>query len=250
MKIFIVDLGAIHIHSERELKSLAIQLELSASSIKREPSYRLYAVAPMKTTGVEYIERSSLRSGYTLYIAPLEKILDMLGAKRVIVLDPYGDADLRIEDLEWAEAIVIGGIVDRTPIKWLTNMLRNTNIPWAPSRRIRLRGSLLGVPGEINNIVSIVIRSLETRDIERSVREVQPRRDAVIRASAELHRILARKRITSIEDLIEIYRSLSTWLNLDELGMFRALLKSGRGDLAGLWREKILQKAISIENSS
>jgi Trm5-related predicted tRNA methylase len=204
----------------------------------------------MKTTGVEYIERSSLRSGYTLYIAPLEKILDMLGAKRVIVLDPYGDADLRIEDLEWAEAIVIGGIVDRTPIKWLTNMLRNTNIPWAPSRRIRLRGSLLGVPGEINNIVSIVIRSLETRDIERSVREVQPRRDAVIRASAELHRVLARKRITSIEDLIEIYRSLSTWLNLDELGMFRALLKSGRGDLAGLWREKILQKAISIENSS
>jgi Trm5-related predicted tRNA methylase len=174
----------------------------------------------------------------------------MLGAKRVIVLDPYGDADLRIEDLEWAEAIVIGGIVDRTPIKWLTNMLRNTNIPWAPSRRIRLRGSLLGVPGEINNIVSIVIRSLETRDIERSVREVQPRRDAVIRASAELHRILARKHITSIEDLIEIYRSLLTWLNLDELGMFRALLKMGRGDLAGLWREKILQKAISIENSS
>jgi tRNA (adenine9-N1/guanine9-N1)-methyltransferase len=250
LKIFIVDLGAIHIQSERELKSLAIQLELSASLIKREPSYRLYAVAPMKITGVEYIERSSLRSGYTLYIAPLEKILDMLGAKRVIVLDPYGDADLRIEDLEWAEAIVIGGIVDRTPIKWLTNMLRNTNIPWAPSRRIRLRGSLLGVPGEINNIVSIVIRSLETRDIERSVREVQPRRDAVIRASAELHRVLARKRITSIEDLIEIYRSLSTWLNLDELGMFRALLKSGRGDLAGLWREKILQKAISIENSS
>jgi len=101
LKIFIVDLDAIHIHSERELKSLAIQLELSASSIKREPSYRLYAIAPMKTTGVEYIERSSLRSGYTLYIAPLEKILDMLGAKRVIVLDPYGDADLRIEDLEW-----------------------------------------------------------------------------------------------------------------------------------------------------
>ncbi|MEM1610204.1 MAG: hypothetical protein QXQ57_00980 [Sulfolobales archaeon] len=248
MKIFIVDLGVIHIHSERELKSLAIQLDLSASSIKRE-SYKLYAVAPMKAAGVEYIERSSLRSGYTLYIAPLEKILDMLGAKRVIVLDPYGEADLRVEDLEWAEAIVIGGIVDRTPIKGLTTMLRNMNIPWAPSRRIRLRGSLLGVPGEINSIVSIVIKSLETRDIERSVREVQPRRDAVIRASAELNRILARRCVTSIEDLIEIYRSLSSWLNLDELGMFRALLKSGRGDLARLWREKILQRSVSAEGS-
>ncbi len=61
------------------------------------------------------------------------------------------------------------GIVDRTSIKGLTTMLRNMNIPWAPSRRIRLRGSLLGVSDEINNIVPIVIKSLETRDIERSV---------------------------------------------------------------------------------
>jgi len=240
MKHFIVDLGAIHIHGERELKSLALQLDLSASIVNKDPRYRLHAVAPLKTTGLAYIERSSQRSGYPLYVAPLEKLVDMLGVRRVIVLDPYGDEDLRVEDLEWVEAIVVGGIVDRTPIKRLTTMLRNTNIPWAPSRRIRLRGSLLGVPGEINSIISIVVRALETRDLEGSIRHVQPRRDAVIRASAELTKILARAPSPSAEDLIEIYRYLSSWLNLDELGMLRALLKSNRRDLAKLWRDKIL----------
>ncbi len=32
----------------------------------------------------------------------------MLSAKRVIMLELYGDADLRIKDLEWTETIVIG----------------------------------------------------------------------------------------------------------------------------------------------
>lgn len=242
MKILIVDLGTIHIHSERELKSLVIQLELSASKIREDPSYRLCAVAPIKTSGIEHIERSSLRTGYPLYIAPLEKILDIFGIRRALVLDPYGEADLRIEDLEWAEAIVVGGIVDRTPIKGLTTMLRDISIPWAPSRRIRLRGSLLGVPGEINNIVSIVIRSLKVGDIEKSIKEVQPKRDAVMRASAELNKILARRPNLSIDDLQEIYRSFQDWLNIDEIGMLRALLKSGRKDLAELWREAVLRK--------
>ena|GEM_PF-3112785 len=111
-----------------------------------------------------------------------------------------------------------------------------------PSRRIRLRDSLLGVPGEINNIVSIVIRSLKVGDIEKSIKEVQPKRDAVMRASAELNKILARRPNLSIYDLQEIYRSFQDWLNIDEIGMLRALLKSGRKDLAELWREAVLRK--------
>jgi len=111
-----------------------------------------------------------------------------------------------------------------------------------PSRRIRLRDSLLGVPGEINNIVSIVIRSLKVGDIEKSIKEVQPKRDAVMRASAELNKILARRPNLSIDDLQEIYRSFQDWLNIDEIGMLRALLKSGRKDLAELWREAVLRK--------
>jgi len=241
MKHFIVDLGAVHIHSERELKSLVTQLDISASTVNRDPRYRLHAVAPLKTLGLGYIERSSQRSGYPLYIAPLEKIVDMLGARRVVVLDPYGDRDLRVEELEWAEAIVVGGIVDRTPVKGITSMLRNANIPWAPARRISLRGSVVGVPGEINSIISIVMKALDTGDLERAIKYIQPKRDAVIRASSEINRILA-KRPSSELDLVELYRYLRSWLNLDETGMLRALLKSGRKDLAEEWREKFLGK--------
>lgn len=246
MRFVVIDLGAIHIHSPRELKSLAIQIELANSLAVRKLGTRAIAVAPMKTAGLEYIEASSIRSGYRLLIAPMERVIDMLGVRRAVFLDPYGERDLRVEDLEWAESVILGGVVDRTPVKGITTMLRNANLPWAPSMRIRLRGSIVGVPSEINSIVAIVLRALETRDLEGSIREAQSKRDAVIRASMEIPRILrSLGRNPAAEDLMEIYGSLRTWLNIDELGMLRALLRCGRGDLARIWKERIMRKAIN-----
>ncbi|GAY26073.1 hypothetical protein ATG_12760 [Desulfurococcaceae archaeon AG1] len=248
MRLVIIDLGAIHIHSLRELKSLAIQIELTNSIVVRKLGTRVIAVAPMKTMGLDYIEASSLRSGYRLLVAPMERVIDMLGAKRVIVMDPYGEHDLRVEDLEWAEAVVLGGIVDRTPIKGITTLLRNMGLPWAPTMRITLRGSILGVPSEINNIAAILIKALEVGSLENAIKEIQPKRDAIARASAEIPRLLrSLGRSPSIEDLVEIYKSLRTWLNLDSIGMMRALIRCGRRDLASMWREKIIAGEIISE---
>jgi len=104
-----------------------------------------------------------------------------------------------------------------------------------------LRGSIVGVPGEINSIVAIVSRAIETGDLEGAIREAQPARDAVLRASIEIRRILRKtNKDLGFYDLIEIYRSLKTWLNLDELGMLRALIRCGRRDLADLWRRSYM----------
>ncbi len=62
----------------------------------------------MKTSGIEYVEISSPRSGYRLLTAPPERIVDMLGSKRAIFLNPYGERDLRLEDLERAETLILG----------------------------------------------------------------------------------------------------------------------------------------------
>ncbi|HWQ16984.1 MAG TPA: hypothetical protein VNL13_04025 [Sulfolobales archaeon] len=248
MRLVIIDLGAIHIHSPRELKSLAIQIELTNSIVMRKLGTRVIAVAPMKTIGLDYIEASSLRSGYRLLIAPIERVIDMFGAKRVIVLDPYGEHDLRVEDLEWAETVILGGIVDRTPIKGITTLLRNTGLPWAPTMRIALRGSILGVPSEINNIAAILVKALEIGNLENAIKEIQPKRDAIMRASAEIPRLLKNLgRSPNAEDLVEIYKSLRTWLNLDSIGMMRALIRCDRRDLASIWREKIIAGEIISE---
>ncbi len=242
MRFVLIDLGAIHIHSPRELRSLAIQIELANSITVKRLGTEVVAVAPMKTTGLEYLEASSLRSGYRLLVSPLERVIEMLGTGRTFVLDPYGERDLRVEDLEWAESVVLGGVVDRTPLKGITTLLRNTNLPWAPTVRITLRGSILGVPSEINNIVAILVRALDIKNLEKAIRENQPRRDAVLRASAEISKHLnILKRNPMTEDLLEIYRSLIEWLNLDEIGMMRALIKCGRKDLAAMWRSAMIR---------
>jgi len=239
--LMIIDLGLLHIHRDRELRSLAIQIELANSIVRRSEIHRLVAVAPMKVKGLEYLELSARRSGYDIHISPLERVVDIYSIRRAIVLDPYGDQDLRPKDLAWAEAIIIGGIVDRTPIKRATRMLRDMNIPWAPTMRISLRGSIVGVPGEINSIVAIVSRAIETGDLEGAIGEAQPARDAVLRASIEIQRILRKtNKDLGFYDLMEIYRSLKTWLNLDELGMLRALIRCGRRDLADLWRRSYM----------
>lgn len=230
----LVDLGMIHMHGPRELRSLAVQVVLANSACKRLSGKPLAAVAPLKGASLEALERSMGRAGPETIVSPLERVLDALGARRVIYLDPHGERDLSEGELEWAEALVVGGIVDRTPVKRATAMLRLSSLPWAPSRRISLRGSTTGVPGEINSVVEIVLRARELGSVEKAIKAVQPRRDAVERASVELQRLFRSGRAG---DLVGIYRDLGEWLNITPVDMLRALKRAGLEDLAKKWAE-------------
>lgn len=228
----LADLGMIHVHGPRELRSLAVQMALANSACTRLSGRPLVAVAPLKGASLEALERSMGRAGPEVLVAPLERVLDAAGARRVIYLDPYGEKDLSEEELEWAEAFVVGGIVDRTPAKRATTVLRTSTLPWAPSRRISLRGSRIGVPDEINSIVEIVLRARSLGSIEKAIKAVQPRRDAAARASVELGRLFRRG---GLGDLVKAYEGLAEWLNLTPVDMLRALKRAGLEDLAAEW---------------
>ncbi|MEZ0290327.1 MAG: hypothetical protein ABWJ42_04480 [Sulfolobales archaeon] len=222
----IIDAGLIYYHRIDELKSLCKETLLGYSSLKRYcVDYQLVFVYPFRGLYDSYVERI-LRGERILVInTSVEHVLSVIGSSKPLYLDPYAERDLGVNDLYYYDSIVIGGIVDKPPRKRLTTLLIERNLPRVDSRRISLRGSIVGVPSEINSVIEIILRTLMYRDLERAIRETQSKRDAMVRVLVELSR--ARRSIKSREDVERIYRELEKWLNIDLVVFRRALHRAG-----------------------
>ncbi len=222
----IIDASYIYFHREDEFHSLIKEIMLSYSVYKRScEEYRFIISYPYKNFFAEKLFREIKGTKILVVERSLESTLSIINAVKPLYLDPYADKDLSPHELYYYDTLILGGIVDKPPKKRLTTRLIQMNLPWVDSRRITLRGSLAGVASNLNIVTEIIVKTLLTGDLERSIRETQPRREAMVRAHIEIMKRL--DEIRGREDVERIYRELSEWLNLDIVTFRRALKRVG-----------------------
>lgn len=222
----LIDGGMVYLHTQEEFSSLCREVLLGDRVYKRFCGSGHYVfVYPLRGLRDAELWGSLGRAGVEILELPLQQVLYLYSSSRPVYLDPYAQEDLSPRDLYYHDTFIIGGIVDKPPRKRLTTRLAELTAPDVVRKRISLRGSIVGVPPEINSITEIILRGLVHGDLERAVRETQSRRDAMLRAYYEL--VKRRREMRSREDVEKAYRELSTWLNLDTIVFRRALRRAG-----------------------
>jgi Uncharacterized conserved protein len=109
---------------------------------------------------------------------------------KTIVLDPYGDVDANEEIIRNSDVFIIGGIVDKgRRLKYATTELAKMRGYDYPRVRIKLRGSVVGVPDEINKIAEIVLKVKEGESLEEAVISTMSKADKVARILYDVHRL-------------------------------------------------------------
>ncbi len=125
-------------------------------------------------------------------------------SREVVVLDPYAEEELTINDIFSAKLFILGGIVD------FGNRLKGSTaklLKDVPHKKITLRGSIVGVPDRLNLLVRILLEAkYKYFDLEKAIKVNQPYREAKVRCLMELQK--------KKPETIEYFDSLSEWLNL------------------------------------
>ncbi len=127
--------------------------------------------------------------GYGRFYPSAEQFLREKRIDKVVLLDPNGE---ELFDNTNAECFIIGGIVDKSGKKKgytsrIAKELEKEGID-VDSRRIELRGDVIGVPDRINHIAEIVLKVvLDGKGVEEAVKEVQPPLVAKWRLRKDLH---------------------------------------------------------------
>jgi len=176
----VIDCRFAHLHSEKEFKSLMTQIRETLNVVREYMWDERLVVSGLKTdTNATHVDR-------------LEDFLK--DKKRIILLDPNAE---EVYEGERADVFIIGGIVDKSGNKkGLTSKigeeLRRNGIEFE-SRKILLRGDVVGVPDRLNHIAEIVLKVvLEGKGVEEAIREVQPRKVAKWRLRIELPKFVER----------------------------------------------------------
>lgn len=222
----LIDCSYIYFHRSDELNSLLKEILLTYSVYKKYCSdYRIYVTYPYRGLATEILENTLRGTRVLVLERSIESVVSQIGSSKPLYLDPYSTRDLRTEELYYFDLLIMGGVVDKPPRKRLTTNLMQMNLPWAESRRISLRGSLVGVSANLNIITEIILRTLIHGDIERAIRETQPKREAMRRAIAEIEK--RKKDLGTREAVEDLYKELSTWLNIDIVTFRRALKRAG-----------------------
>ena len=210
-----VDASFSHLHNQKELASLGIQLKATLGVIRRYMWDERLVVC-----GTE----SELSC---LHYPALEGFLRDKNISRVLLLDPWGD---EVFTGQRAECYVVGGIVDKAGNKrGLTSeigkRLEKSGFD-VISAKILLRGDVVGVPDRINHIVEILLLAvLDEMDVEEAIKAVQTPTIAKWRLRKELPRLSFR--IGSMRAICRSEFSRFDWLNVSEKDFYEVAKQLG-----------------------
>lgn len=239
--LIVVDLGLIGMHRDRELRSLRVQVGASLGVVRRYLWDRHLLLSGTRPGVIEWLRAFMGRGLFDYSSLPGDEAASLRGANKIIVLDPSAESELSGEDIINADAFIIGGIVDIVPRPGATQRLGLRGL--GEPRKIVLRGSTVGVPSRIPQVVEIIMRArFETcGDVEEAVRRTMSPRDARLRAFVELMRwSRGKKRKVPIS----FYHELKKWLPISIRDFVRAA-KMAKMDI--VWDE---EKAQQRPNSS
>ncbi len=205
-----VDTTLIDLHSEEEKNELLKQLVLLLDVVER---YLTCEHIDIINPTSELLHRLELAAGYTPRVLCDEDVVEAYQGLNILLLDPYAEEELKIEDVQACDVIVVGGLIDeKFPRPYATSTLYRiiTGRGLKVARRsIRLWGSTIGVPNRINRIIEIVLRSrIYGEDIEDLIIEYMNREDRIVRFMSELKKMIDRNTVDrdSVQKLIKILR--------------------------------------------
>jgi len=221
----IIDVGMIYFHREDEFKSLCREIILGAKTYERlcGSRDRYVVIHFLRGLYTDFFKKYVENMRIPIYEVPIQYFLSFF--TRPLYLDPYAYDVFTSSDVWSHDVFIIGGIVDKPPRKRLTTELIERCCPETSRKKIVLKGSVVGVPPEINSITEIILKTLLYDDVEKAIKDTMSRRDAMIRAYYEL--VKRRRYIKTIDDVKNIYEELSRWLNLDEITFRRSLKRAG-----------------------
>jgi len=211
--LFIVDLKYWNLLLDKEKNLLLNQISFTLS-ILREYLWDLNLA--LTSTPINIVDKINQFSGHNkirIEHKSLDKVIEEYKTDKIIVLDPNAEKPLTPRDLDEAEVYVVGGIVDKIiPRQGLTSTLAREY--GLPTRKVVLRGSVIGVPCRINKIVEIILRAkYEThKDIDLAIKLSQSRIDARWRAYREIIEYTKKQGRLTIPRTL--YNEFSEWLNL------------------------------------
>ncbi|MBB5255037.1 tRNA (adenine(9)-N1)-methyltransferase Trm10 [Sulfurisphaera ohwakuensis] len=138
--------------------------------------------------------------------------IDNIETDNCIVLDPYGDIIANEEIIRRTDVFIIGGIVDKgRRLKHATSKLAEKY----PCKKVKitLRGSIVGVPDEINKITDIILAVKFGKDIEKAIIETQSNSDKIARILVDVN-----------QRGLEILEEEIKWLNANQK-VYKLILK-------------------------
>ncbi len=142
-----------------------------------------------------------------------------------IVLDPYAENILTIEDVLEANYFVIGAVIDdKIPRPYATKLIREVNWPHAIPKRIELWGSKVGVPNRVNKIAEILLRiRFDGLNIDEAIVKAMSKLDKLSRIHKEAYAF------QSIHGYVrkELVERLCRALEIDPLEALRFLKSRG-----------------------
>lgn len=153
--IFIIDLSLWELHHEKEKSKLLRQIALSINVIRKwlTDYHLILASIPLETL--------TKLNNFIKFLCPwytTPDIYSSINRVRTLILDPYAEKTLTIEDIFNYDYFIIGGIVDRLyPRPYATYMIYKLYSLDVERRVIKLKDSRIGVPNEINKIIDIVL---------------------------------------------------------------------------------------------
>jgi len=134
------------------------------------------------------------------------RVIDNIDSDNCLILDPYGDVEANEEIIRSADIFIIGGIVDKgRRLKYATTKLAEKYKYPCKRVRILLRGSIVGVPDEINKIADIILKVKFGGKLEDAIIENQSKSDKISRVLRDV----------SIHGK-EILKEEVKWLKIDE----------------------------------
>ncbi len=208
-----VYLGFAHLHTERELRKLRLQLWEVLDSVR----YFLWDAHMVMIDRPSWLDWKPNEYVKEMELKEFEDVNE-----RIVLLDPNAENVLTREDVLEADAFVVGGIIDKeVPRPGLTSKIPCKR---CERRKIELWGSVIGVPLTINKLVFAVLmaRYELNGDIERALVEVMGARERRWRLAWEAVQAYRRG-----EDPVERVLQVAAKLKAKRSEVIRALRMSG-----------------------
>ncbi|AAY80987.1 tRNA (adenine(9)-N1)-methyltransferase Trm10 [Sulfolobus acidocaldarius] len=165
----VIDLGLFEFLNEEEKEKTLLQVDLCLSVIRK-----FLWDGNLTVVG---------KADYVLGRANIVQSLSLSDEDNPVILDPYGDVVATDQILRDHNVFVIGGIVDKgRRLDRATERLALSRGYSFPRVKIQLRGSIIGVPDEINKILEIILRVKELdQSLEEAIISLQSKSDKISR---------------------------------------------------------------------
>lgn len=221
--IFIIDLSLWEVHHKKEKESLVKQLVVTLDVVRRWLT-DLHLV--FSSTPLEVLHKiQNIMTIATPYFRSSE-VYTSIDPHRTVMLDPYASETLTDDDVFNYDYFVIGGIIDRLyPRPYATYMIYKMHELNVTRRSIKLRGSIIGVPNEINKIIDIILTTrLGGIPLERAIIKNMSMSDKITRIIYEVEKCTKTNKGIDMEYI----RSIMELLNLSNEHLSKIFIKIKR----------------------